>query len=395
MRPLDGIRVVDFTSHAAGPYCAMLLGLLGAEVVRIESNARLDIQRRPHPVYGRLNVPNFDYLGTHKKSITLNLKKPEARRLATELVRVSDVVVENYRSGVMTRLGLGWDDLSAVNPNLVMMSLSAYGSTGPDARRPGYAPIFAAEGGLGYLTGYPDGAPGEIRNLMDHQAGLTAAYTVMSLLEAHDRTGQGGWIDLAAREVATMLVGESVVTALVEGETPRVGTGHEVWAPHGVYPAAGDDRWVAVAITGDDTWARLVRIMGSPAWCLPAHGTEAGRRADRAAIDEQLAGWTRGRKAEDLVELLQNAGIPADLSMTAEDIVRDDHLRSRGVVTTLTHPEHGDRTTIGSPWLFQDADATFRSWSPALGEHNEEIIRGLLGVDEEQYQAWVDDEVIF
>lgn len=395
MRALDGLRVVDFTNHAAGPYCAMLLGLLGAEVIRIESRARLDIQRRPHPVYGRLDVPNFDYLGTHKKSVTLHLKKPEARTLALDLVRISDVVLENFRPGVMARLGLSWQDLSERNPALVMMSLSAYGQAGPDAARPGYAPVFAAEGGLGHLTGYPDGPPGEIRNLMDHQAGLTAAYTVLSLLEARDRTGRGGHVDLAAREVATMLVGESVVAALVEGGAPRMGNDHEVWAPHGVYPAAGEDRWVTVVVRSDADWRCLVDLMDRPSWCLDRYAARAERHQDRRSIDEHLAGWTRDQDAVALVRRLQQVGIAADLSMTAADIVQDEHLRTRGAVTTLCHPEHGERVTVGSPWRFRHGDADFREWSPALGEHNREVFCGLLGVPEEQFELWIREEVIF
>ncbi|MYE47655.1 MAG: hypothetical protein F4X25_13105, partial [Chloroflexi bacterium] len=206
-KPLAGIRVADFTNMAAGPYATLMLALLGADVIKIESQARLDIGRRPHPLYGRFDVPNFDHLAGHKRSITLNLKEERAAQLARELVAACDVAIENFRPGVMGRLGLGWDDLKAVNPRLVMVSLSAYGQHGPDSHRPGYAPIFAAEGGLGYMTGYPDGAPGEIRNQMDHEAGLIAALLSLALLEQRKRTGTRANAAHPARPVPRQLGG--------------------------------------------------------------------------------------------------------------------------------------------------------------------------------------------
>ena len=301
-KPLEGVRVADFTNMAAGPYATLMLSLLGADVIKVESQARLDIGRRPHPLYGRFDVPNFDHLAGHKRSITLNLKEERAAQLARELVAASDVAIENFRPGVMGRLGLGWDDLKAVNPRLVMVSLSAYGQHGPDSHRPGYAPIFAAEGGLGYMSGYPDGAPGEIRNQMDHEAGLIAALLSLAMLEQRDRTGAGAFADLAAREVAAMLVGESIVQTIADGDAPRVGTGHEQWAPHGVYPAAGEDAWIAIAIRSDEEWERFVELSGHQSFDRPQYVSAgppprqqrgAGRRA--ALLDGQ-PGRTRARR---------------------------------------------------------------------------------------------------
>ena len=394
MRPLDGVRVADFTIMAAGPYCALMLALLGADVIRVESRARLDISRRPHPLYGRFDIPDFDHLSGHKRSITLNLKHEQGATIARELVAASDVAVENFRPGVMERLGLGWEQLREVNPQLVMLSLSAYGQTGPESRRPGYAPIFAAEGGLGHMTGYPDGPPGEIRNQMDHEAGLLAAFLIVSMLDERERTGAGNFADLAAREVAAMLVGESLVQAIETGDAPRMGTGHELWAPHGVYPAAGEDRWIAIAVRSDEEWARLVQAMGSPDWCTPELAAESGRRARLAEVDGHIEAWTRTREARDLAVELQAAGVCADISMSAEDIAADEHLRERGAVGTLRHPEHGERTEIGAPWRFDLADVVYDRWSPDLGQHNEEVICGLLGHSREELDRWVEEQVV-
>ncbi len=395
-KPLEGVRVADFTNMAAGPYATLMLSLLGADVIKVESQARLDIGRRPHPLYGRFDVPNFDHLAGHKRSITLNLKDERGVLLARELVAASDVAIENFRPGVMGRLGLGWDDLKEVNPRLVMVSLSAYGQHGPDSHRPGYAPIFAAEGGLGSMSGYPDGAPGEIRNQMDHEAGLIAALLCLSMLEQRDRTGSGAFADLAAREVAAMLVGESIVQTLADGDAPRVGTGHEQWAPHGIYPAAGEDAWIAIAIRSDEEWERFVELSGHQSFDRPQYVTAGRRRANSGPLDAALRYWTANEGAHELAARLQAAGIAAEVSLTGEDLVADAHLRERGAIVDLRHERYGERATVGAPWRFETASSVrFDAWSPDLGEHNEEVLCGLLGHSREDLDRWIGEQAVY
>ena len=396
VKPLDGVRVADFTNMAAGPYGALMLGLLGADVIRVESRARLDIGRRPHPLYGRFDIPNFDHLAGHKRSITLNLKDARGAQVARELVAASDVAIENFRPGVMGRLGLGWDDLRAVNPRLVMVSLSAYGQTGPDSHRPGYAPVFAAEGGLGHMTGYPDGPPGEVRNQMDHEAGLLAALLIVAMLERRDRSGAGDYADLAAREVAAMLVGESIVQALALGESPRLGTGHEQWCPHAIYPTSGEDAWLAVAVRSDDEWLRLVELVGQQPLDRPEFVGAAGRRAKREEIDLVLRDWTASQNGHALAARLQAAGIPAEVSMTAEDLIADAHLREREAIVEVRHEQYGERATVGAPWRFEAAsNVRYDRWSPDLGEHNEEVICGLLGHSRDDLDRWIEERAVY
>ncbi len=394
MRPLDGIRIVDFTNHAAGPYCTLMTALLGAAVVRIESVRRLDIQRRPHPVYGRLNVPNFDYLAGGKKSVTLDLKTERGRDLAREIIARSDAVVENFRPGVMDRLGLGWKDVHRIKPEAVMLSLSTYGQTGPDSRRPGYAPIFAAEGGLGFMTGYPDGAPAESRNAMDHQAGMMSALVLVSMLEARERDGKGAYADVSAREVASMLVGESILKSLAGGAVHRMGNEHEDWFPHGVFKVAGEDEWIAVAVRSDAEWTALVRLLGTPSWVTSDMATVAGRRQAANEVNGQIQKWLQYQVGQDAAGQLQAAGISAELSMTAKDILADQHLRERRSVRLIQHPQHGHRITVGVPWRFSSADVEYDRWSPALGEHNQEILGELLGHSKEQIAKWVEEGVV-
>ena len=395
-KPLEGIRVADFTNMAAGPYASLMLGLLGADVIRVESQARLDIGRRPHPLYGRFDIPNFDHLAGHKRSITLNLKDERAVQLARELVAASDVAIENFRPGVMGRLGLGWEQLREVNPRLVMVSLSAYGQHGPDSHRPGYAPIFAAEGGLGYMTGYPDGVPGEIRNPMDHEAGLIAALLSLAMLERRDRSGAGAYADLAAREVAAMLIGESIVQTFADGDAPRLGSGHEQWAPHGIYPAAGEDAWIAIAIRSDEEWLSFVELSGHQSFDRPQYVTAGRRRANNGALEAALRYWTANQDAHALAARLQAAGICAEVSMTAQNLVADAHLRERGAIVDLEHPRYGERPTVGAPWRFETASSVrYDTWSPDLGEHNEEVICGLLGHSREDLDRWIAEQAVY
>ena len=177
--PLAGVRVADFSVHAAGPFAGMLLAVLGADVIKVESAARLDITRRPHAMYGK-PPSSFEQVNASKRSVTLNLKEPRALELAYDLARISDIVLENFRPGVMERLGLGYPQLREIKPDIIMVSLSSNGQTGPEARYAGYAPMFAALGGLGHITGYPDGPPVELRHAMDHTGGMMAAFAAVA-----------------------------------------------------------------------------------------------------------------------------------------------------------------------------------------------------------------------
>src|ERR1700737_1556659 len=173
--PLSGVRVADFTIHAAGPFCTQLLSQLGAECIKIESKTRPDAFRKPHAVYGRMTAATFDQVSVNKQSVRLNLKQPEAVVVSKRLVSICDVAAESFRAGVMKRLGLGFEELRAVKPDIILLSLSSCGQSGPDSHFAGYAPLFGAWGGLGWMTGYADGPPVEMRHVMDHPAGATAA----------------------------------------------------------------------------------------------------------------------------------------------------------------------------------------------------------------------------
>ena len=394
--PLSGVRVADFTLHAAGPYCAHLLSLLGAECIKIETAERPDIFRKPHPVYGRMESATFDQVASNKLSIRLNLKQPRGLELAKRLVGVSDIVAESFRPGVMERLGLSYEALKSVKPDIVMVSVSASGQTGPERGYAGYAPLFGAAGGLGTLTGYEDGPPTEIRHVMDHSSGLTAAMATLAAYLRKKRTGVGGHVDVAAREVACGFIGDALLQFAATGVAPqRAGNDAPRNAPHNVYPCAGDDRWISIVVATDEEWRAFALALGRDDWIGDARLASAeGRWSRRRVLDEHISAWTATRTREEIARLLQGAGVAAFPSYTAADIVRDPHLRARGVIQTMTGPRGESRDVVGPPWRFSRTPARLERWTPQLGEHNDYVFGDLLGLSRDEIRELVEAKVI-
>ena len=218
--PLAGIRIADFSVHAAGPFAGLMLAEMGAEVIKVESSARLDITRRPHTMYGK-PPSSFEQINANKKSVCLNLKEPRAVELALELVRVSELALENFRPGVLRRLGLGYEAMREARPDVILVSLSSNGQTGPESNYAGYAPMFAALGGLGHLTGYPDGPPVELRHAMDHTGGMMAAFAAVAALSARQRTGLGQHVDVSVRDLAASFIGPELLDVAMNSRDPK------------------------------------------------------------------------------------------------------------------------------------------------------------------------------
>src|ERR671918_289931 len=276
--PLFGVRVADFSVHAAGPFAGDMLAELGAEVIKIESAARLDITRRPHTMYGK-PPSSFEQVNANKLSVTLNLKEPRAVELALALISISDLVLENFRPGVMDRLGLGYSKLREVKPDIILVSLSANGQTGPESRYAGYAPMFAALGGLGHLTGYSDGPPVELRHAMDHTGGMMAAFCAVAALCTRQGTFLGQHVDVSVRDVATSFIGPALLDYAMNGrEQHRQGNWDEAMAPHGIYRCRGEDSWISVAVSLEEEWQGFCRALGNPPWTREARFADAYQR---------------------------------------------------------------------------------------------------------------------
>lgn len=394
-RPLEGVRIADFTLHAAGPFCAHILSLLGAQVIKIESAARPDIFRRPHPVYGRMEVSPFEQVAANKLSVTLNLKQPRAIELSKRLVALSDLVMESFRPGVMERLGLSYDELLRVKPDIVMLSISASGQTGRDRALPGYAPLFAAAGGLGYLTGYSDGPPVEIRHVMDHSVGMTGAFAAIAALWQQRATGTGQHVDLAAREVASAFIGDALVQTSC-GESPaRQGNASQTMAPHGVYACAGKDRWLSITVADERQWQGLVKTVGDRRLATDERFQSGPARiAHASALDAILSEWSRTRDADATAQELQANGVAACPSWNASELAADAHLRARNAIVDF--PTNGSaRAVIGTLFRFSKSESGLRSGTPALGEHNDYVFGELLGISEEERRTLERQRVIY
>ena len=379
MKPLAGIRIADFTVHNAGPFCTHLLSQLGAEVVKVESAMRPDAFRKPHPVYGREGPATFDQVASNKLSVRINLKKAEGITLAKRLVAVSDIAAESFRAGVLERLGLGYEALKAVKRDIILLSVSSCGQDGPDSHFAGYAPLFGAWGALSDLTGFADGPPVEMRHVMDHTVGMHSAVAVMAALMKRRATGEGSYVDVAAREVASALAGEALLLAAAGGNPRRMGNDAGGLAPHGVFPAQGEDGWLSIAVRTEGERQALRRVIGSD-----------------DLSDAAISAWTSAREANEAAALLQSAGIAAHASWTTPEIAADPHLRTHRAIVDVTEPDGTVRAAVGVPMrLSKGAEIGIHRGTPKLGEDEDHIYGELLGLSRAERQALEDAEVIF
>lgn len=381
--PLAGVRIADFTIHAAGPFCTHLLSQLGAQCIKIESRTRPDAFRKPHAVYGRMQAATFDQVSANKLSVRLNLKHPEAVELAKRVVALSDIAAESFRPGVMNRLGLGFDALREARPGIVLLSLSSCGQSGPDSHFAGYAPLFGAWGGLGWMSGYSDGPPMEMRHVMDHSAGMHAAVATLAALHQRRRTGREQHVDLAAREVASAMIGDALVQASGGGTPLRPGNGDPAMAPHGIYATARLDRWLTLAVRSDQEWQALLAVLEQGEMAHDERfATARGRRSRHAELDALLTRWLAGRDADQTAAQLQRAGVCAHVSWTMQDVADDPHLRARGALVEVSAPDIPKRLAVGAPARFSVTDDVgIRRLTPALGQDEDYVFGELLGID--------------
>lgn len=344
--PLTGIRITEFTSAWAGPYATCLLGFLGAEVIKVESHQRIDHSRLLSFSTGKkFSNPNqssvFNTLNLNKLSVTLNLKDKKAVEIAGKLAGISDVVMENMRPGVISRLGLGYEALSKIKPDLIYISSSACGQTGPEREYIGYAPTFAALGGICHITGYPDWPPSNLMGAIDLRSATTSAFAILAALCYRQRTGEGQYIDLASQETIAVLSGEVIMDYIMNQRVPmRKGNQDEIFAPHSCYPCRGEDKWISIAVTTEEEWASLCRVMEKPDLIDDRRFADmAVRRENLIELDRIISDWTRDRNYYNVMEKLQKAGVAAAPSLSGKGLFKDHHIRERGVFVQVDHPE--------------------------------------------------------
>jgi crotonobetainyl-CoA:carnitine CoA-transferase CaiB-like acyl-CoA transferase len=394
--PLDGVRVCDLTWIIAGPTATRVLADFGAEVIRVEHGQAVDAIRLGRPLVGDTPTLNnsgfFNYFNRNKKSILLNARHPMGMDLLKRLIAESDVVVENFSSGIMESWGLDYPQLKEIREDIIYCSISGFGHSGRDKAFTTWGPTAQALSGLTYMSGLPGKPPaGWGYSYMDHTAGYNGAIAIMAALHHRNRTGEGQHIDISQVEAGIVLTGPAVLDATVNGRSwRREGNppGNRAWeprvAPHNTYACAGEDRWIAIAVMNDAEWLALVRAMDDPDWAHEERfDTVEGRLADQDELDARIEAWTSELVDYEAMEILQAAGVRAGVVQKASDrFERDPQLASRDWWHVLPHDELGDTEYDGITPKLSATPGALRTASPLLGSHTREVLSEVLGMSE-------------
>ncbi len=422
--PLSQIRVLDLSRVFAMPYVGAYLADLGADVIKVDTHhiPFMDTSRASGFTGGPFpnNQPGefyweqggtFHTLNRGKRSLTLDLRSDAAQAIIRDLVRVSDVVLENFTPRVMARFGLNYANLRSVKPDLIMVSNTGYGHTGPwsnfGAMASSLEPTHGTGAFMGYLAEGPDGsrapedAPKKMGNsYTDFLATWTALTAIMAALFHRARSGRGTWVDLAMYQVGASFVGEGLLDYAYNGRrTRRMGNRHQSMAPHGCYPCAGKDEWVTLAVRDDVDWQafRDVVVWDCPEIADEKFGQTLGRLAHQDELDRIVTGWTSSRGQYQLMEQLQSVGVPAGPVLNARGLLADPHFRSRSFFEAVEHPAVtglGRREYIGRGWKMSANDLGMQSPAPLLGQDNDYLLREVLGLSDQHLDALVRDRVV-
>jgi len=376
---LQNIRILDFTWVLAGPYATRLLADFGAEVIKVQP---LMPEAQDRFSRGYYNTWNRNKLG-----ITLNLNKPHGVALARRLVGISDAVVENFTPRVMANWGLDYPGLKRVKPDIIMLSMSTMGNTGPWRDYAGFGPTVQAFSGITYLTSFPGKPPlGLGYSYADHIAGLMATLALLGALEYRHRTGDGQYIDVSQVEAMSGLLGSAILDYTVNGRRVEpVGNHSTQAAPHNVYRCRGDDRWCALAVFSDEEWQGFGRASGNPPWTEDRRfATLSGRLENADELNRLVEEWTREHTVEEVMARLQEQGIAAGVVQDASDLANDPQLRARGFFVELDHPELGKTIFDATPIKLSDTPARYSRAAPVLGQDNDYIYSELLGMSQDE-----------
>ena len=397
LQPMDDIRVLDVSSFLAGPFCSTQLAEFGAEVWKVELPKIGDALRR----FGTITEggDSLPWLSEcrNKKSITLDMRTPEGVRLMKKLVEKVDVFVENFQPGTLEKWGLGWDVMKEINPRLVMVRISGYGQTGPYRDRPGFGRIANAFGGLAFLAGYPDRppvTPGSA-TIPDYMAGLYGALGAMLALKARERTGRGQMVDIGLYEPIFRILDELAPAYAYKGYVrQRMGPATVNVVPHSHYPTR-DDRWIAIACTSDKIYQRLTVAMGEPHLGEPdSWGTLKNRERDRQKVDEHVAAWTSRHDRAELLRICEQAQVPCGPIYSIEEIFEDPQYAARGNILTVEDDRVGKLPIPNLVPRLSDTPGSVNWLGPRLGEHNDEIFKGLLGLTDDDLRRLGTEGVI-
>ena len=391
--PLAGIRVLDLSHVYAGPTCSRILCDLGAEVIKVEGLHRIDITRN-FAIYDNKTQDDywnrssyFLYRNAGKKSVTLDFQEPRAVELLKRLVPHADVVVESFTPRVMAQHGLDYESLRKVKPDLIMVSLSGYGQTGPWRDYSAYGMGLEPASGISSFTGYAGGDP--LRTGMsftDPYSGVIGAGAVLAALHYRRRTGKGQYIDLSEQEAAMPVGGYALMDHILNAREPeRIGNRSPWFAPQGCYPCRGDDSWLVLTVHDDAEWAAFCAAAGHGEWAEDDRFADVlGRHRHHDELDELIAGWTRQQDQIEAMHLLQGAEVTAAAVLNPKQVLLDPHLRERGYFDVVEHAGAARPVPKQLGARFSAFPCEARGPAPSLGEHNREVLQGLLGLTDEE-----------
>ena len=408
----DSLRILDLTQVAAGPYTTMLIGYFGAEVIKIESSSRMDINRGPvkpspatHTVYPN-NTPGktpWNIAAHHiqrnvnKLCITLDLSNKEGKEQIYELIKISDVFIENFRASVVDRLGLDYESVKKVNPSIVYAKISSQGNTGKEKNYGSLGSTLEQTGGLASVTGYLNEKPLLTNETFpDPMVGLFSVGIILSALRRRQMYGKGCFIDMSQRELTVNLIGEHILESQSDVKTPKLlGNSHKIYAPQGVYKCKGDDDWITISIGSDNEWSILCNIMNKTNLIdKNEYKSTFDRYKHQKEIDEIITDWTSSRSKYKLMTLLQQANISAGVVAKGREVIDDPQLNSLQFWDNVNHPDAGKYKQVTTPWVF--SNFTRNNTSPAhnLGEDNQKIFQNILGLDNNKYNYLLNNNVI-
>ncbi|MCL5026659.1 MAG: CoA transferase [Chloroflexi bacterium] len=384
--PLDNVRVLDMSRVIAGPWCAMLLASLGAEVIHVEPPGGEDT-RNMGPFAGpdRFSL-YFAAHNSNKKSITLNTRSDNAKRLFAKLVEKSDVVIENFRPGVMKAMGFSWEEMAKINPGIILTSVTGFGQNGPFGQRGGFDQIMQAMYGMMDMTGEPDGEPMKAGTLVvDYLAGTNAAVATLGALRHRDRTGEGQHVDVALMDGSVNMYAFSIAEYLLTGLLRhRLGNQHYYSTPARVFKTK--DGYVFIIIHGDNLWERLAKVIGGPA-LNENYKTRQGRYEHRPEVDGIVADFMATKTTDEAMKILEEGDVPAGPIHDLAQVAADPQVQYRHLLVDLEYPGTGRIVVPNAPFKLTRTPAEINRRPPTPGEHNEEIYGGLLGVSKEELEA--------
>lgn len=393
---LADVKITDFSWIVAGPSTTELLAQFGATVIRVESKERPDTLRTNLPY--KDNKPGIDrsgyfaFFNANKYSIALNLNHPKAREIARKLIIWSGIVVDNFRPGIMEKWELGYKELAQERPDLIMLSVSSQGQKGPFARHFSFGAQLAGLCGFTEMTGWPDREPSQpYGTYTDVIAPYFGAAVLLACLDYRRRTGKGQYIDLSQVEASEQFIAPMLLDYFVNGRiNSRKGNKHNSAAPHGVYQCQGDDKWCAITVMNDAQWQAFRQV-------VPTHGatwatekrfsTLLDRKQHEAELDDLIEQWTKEHTAEEIASWLRDAGVPASVAQTPEDLLNDRQLKERNYFWALAHPVLGTFHHIGPASQLSKTPAKPRMPAPCLGEHTEYVCHEILGISDEEFVA--------